>query len=127
MFPKLYKYNKSKNNFLYTQVLDERFKKTQLWKFKRILMFTDLDKNRFESLKREDSCRKQLERIKNILKELIMMLILTFEAISATKLRNGLNLLLMMRSRKWKKNLKVKRSSKEMVVMIVMIEQILSL
>jgi hypothetical protein len=27
MFPKLYKHNKSKINFLYTQVLDEKFKK----------------------------------------------------------------------------------------------------
>jgi hypothetical protein len=44
MFPKLHKDNKSKINFLYTQVLDERFKKTQLWKFNRTLMFAGLDK-----------------------------------------------------------------------------------
>jgi hypothetical protein len=30
IFPKFYKDNKSKINFLYTQVLGERFKKTQL-------------------------------------------------------------------------------------------------
>jgi hypothetical protein len=69
MFPKFYKDNKSKINFLYTQVLEERFKKTKLWKFKRILMFTGLDKSRLKSLKREDSSRKQLERIKNMIRK----------------------------------------------------------
>jgi hypothetical protein len=64
-------------------------------------------------LKREDSSRKQPERIKNILRELIMMLILIFEATSATKLRRSLNLVLMMRSRKKKKHLRIGRSSKE--------------
>jgi hypothetical protein len=47
MFPKFYKDNKSKINFLCTQVLDERLKKTRLWKFTRTLMFTGLGKCRF--------------------------------------------------------------------------------
>jgi hypothetical protein len=49
-------------------------------------------------LKREDSSRKP-ERIRiNMIRELIMKHILIFEATSAIKLRNSLNLLLMMRS-----------------------------
>jgi thioredoxin-related protein len=85
MFQKFYKDNKSKNIILYTQVLDERLKKIGLWKIKMILMFTSPDKSRLKSLKRENSSRKQLERIKNILRELIMMVILIAKGTRAIK------------------------------------------
>jgi hypothetical protein len=66
-------------------------------------MFTDLNKNKFESLKRECCSRNLPERIRiNMLRELIMMLILIFEVINVTNLRKSFNLLLMMRSRKQK-------------------------
>jgi hypothetical protein len=80
-------------------------------------MFTGLGKNKLTSLKEEDTSKKHLGKIKNMLRELNM--ILTITATSATKLRKTSNLLLLMRLRKLKKNLKVRRSSKEMIVMIL--------
>jgi hypothetical protein len=71
-------------------------------------MFADVDKSKLTSLKREVNSGKGIERIKNMIRELNM--ILTFTAISASNLRKTLNLLLMMRSKKWKKNLMVRRS-----------------
>jgi hypothetical protein len=60
-------------------------------------MFTDLGKNRLESLKREGCSGSKQERIrKNMIIEVNTMLILIF----ATKVRKTLNLLLPMRSRK---------------------------
>jgi hypothetical protein len=70
-------------------------------------------------LKREDSCRKHLGRIKGMFRDLNMILTLT--ATSFINLRKTLNLLLMIRSRKWKKNLKVRRSSKEIIAMILIL------
>jgi hypothetical protein len=83
------------------------------------LTFKSPGKRKSKSLKREDYWRKKLEIIrKNMFTESIVMLILIFRAIRVTKLRKSLNLFLMMRSRKQKKHLKLKRSSKEMIVMI---------
>jgi hypothetical protein len=45
-------------------------------------------------------------------------IILTFRATNASKSRKNLNLLLLMKLRKQKKNLMVRRGSKEMIVMI---------
>jgi hypothetical protein len=64
-------------------------------------------------LKIEDYSGKQPENTKkNTLTKLIMMITLIFGAISASKLRRILNLLLMMKSRKQKKHLKSKEVQK---------------
>jgi hypothetical protein len=61
-------------------------------------MFTSADKRLLILLKREDSCGREIEKIKNMNRDLII--ILTFTATNASKLRKTLNLLLLMRSRK---------------------------
>jgi hypothetical protein len=61
-------------------------------------MFTSVDKNRSTSLKRGDNCGKQLEKIRNVIRDLIM--ILTFRVTNVSKQRKTSNLLLLMRSRK---------------------------
>jgi hypothetical protein len=117
MFPKFYKDNKSKINFLYTQVLAERFKRDLTLEVQKEIVFTDVDKNKLMLLIREDNSVKHLGRIKSMFRDLNM--ILRFTATSIINLRKTLNLLLMMRSKKWKKNQKVRRNSKEMIVIIL--------
>jgi hypothetical protein len=117
IFPKFYKDNKSKINFLYTQVLDERFKKDRTLEIEKNIDVCKCKQQQIDIIKKRRQLWKTNRKNKNIIRDLNM--ILTFRVTNVSNLRKTLNLILLMRSRKWKKNLKLGRSSKEIIVMIL--------
>jgi hypothetical protein len=94
-------------------------------KIKRTHTSSKAKRSRLKSLNRKVYSRKQLENTgKNMFTELIIMLTLILGATSLSKLRKSLNLLLMMREIKQKKHLKLKRSSKEIAVIILKMKKL---
>jgi glycerol uptake facilitator-like aquaporin len=94
MFPKFYKHNKSKINFLFTEILNERFKRHPTLEIQKNI---DVYKCRQEQIEKKTAPQNIR---KNMVTELIMMVILIFAAISASNPRRNLNMLLMMKSKK---------------------------
>jgi hypothetical protein len=117
MFPKFYKDNKLKINFFFTQVLEERFKRDPTLEVQKNIDVYRCRQEQINIIEKRRRLRKAVRKNKKHVQRSHHDI--EIQSYKRFKGKKDFEFLLLMRSRKWKKNLRFRRSSIEMRVMIL--------